>query len=241
MGRQEKIKQQKKEEERLRQEKRSKFKKRIIYYSLMIIIAISAAYGTNYAYQKIKHKETKKMTSYKTGERQYSKAPDMQIDQNKEYFANMETNYGKIKIKLYAKEAPKTANNFIVLVRDKFYDGLIFHRIVNGFMIQGGDPQGSGTGGPGYKFDDELPKDKTYKRGIVAMANSGPNTNGSQFFIMHKDNESLPKNYSIFGEVTEGIETVDKIAIVEVSENSGGEASTPKTKVEIKSVTIEEK
>ncbi len=112
-------------------------------------------------------------------------------------------------------DAPLAASNFVTLTKDGFYNGLIFHRVVPGFVIQGGDPLGNGTGGPGYKFEDE-PVMLPYKKGIVAMANSGPDTNGSQFFIMLEDNESLPPDYTIFGKVISGQEVVDKIAVGDV-------------------------
>ena len=121
------------------------------------------------------------------------------------------TTKGDIVFKLYDDTAPNTVSNFVYLASQGYYDGIIFHRVIDGFMIQGGDPTGTGTGGPGYKFADELNDDHTYTRGTVAMANAGPNTNGSQFFIMHEDNP-LPHNYSIFGEVTEGLDVVDAIA-----------------------------
>ncbi len=121
------------------------------------------------------------------------------------------TTKGDIVFKLYDDTAPKTVSNFVYLASGGYYDGLIFHRVIKGFMIQGGDPTGTGSGGPGYKFADELADKRTYTRGIVAMANAGPNTNGSQFFIMHKD-VPLPHSYSIFGEVTSGMDVVDAIA-----------------------------
>ncbi|MDD3862093.1 MAG: peptidylprolyl isomerase [Candidatus Gracilibacteria bacterium] len=153
-----------------------------------------------------------------------------------ETFAVLNTTEGKIKIKLNTEETPITAENFIKLSTEKFYDNTIFHRVIKGFMIQGGDPKGDGTGGPGYKFDDE-PFTGEYNRGTVAMANSGPNTNGSQFFIMHTS-YPLPKNYVIFGEVVEGLETVDKIAEAKVVRNDMGEESKPVKPVKIKSVDI---
>jgi cyclophilin family peptidyl-prolyl cis-trans isomerase len=133
----------------------------------------------------------------------------------------IETNKGKIVFETYDADAPKTSSNFITLANKGFYNGLIFHRVIKDFMIQGGDPTGTGSGGPGYKFEDELnPNTESYRagytRGTVAMANSGPNTNGSQFFIMHKD-VPLPPNYTIFGKVVSGIEVVDAIANVETS------------------------
>ena len=124
----------------------------------------------------------------------------------------LKTEKGDIVIELYADTAPKTVDNFVTLSEKGFYDGLTFHRREEGFVIQGGDPNGDGTGGPGYKFEDELDDDRTYDRGIVAMANSGPDTNGSQFFIMLSDYD-LPKSYSIFGKVIEGMDVVDEIEI----------------------------
>jgi len=121
------------------------------------------------------------------------------------------TSQGDIVFTLYDDTAPKTVSNFVQLAGGGYYDGLIFHRVIGGFMIQGGDPTGTGSGGPGYKFEDELTDSRTYTRGTVAMANAGPNTNGSQFFIMHAD-VPLPHSYSIFGQVTEGMDEVDAIA-----------------------------
>ncbi len=134
----------------------------------------------------------------------------------------IETDKGNIVLRLFG-DAPLASSNFIYLANKQFYDGLIFHRVIKGFMIQGGDPKGNGTGDPGYKFRDELdPASASYKngyvRGILAMANSGPNTNGSQFFIMHQDNQ-LPHNYTIFGEVISGLDVVDSIANSDVDGN----------------------
>jgi len=128
----------------------------------------------------------------------------------------IETSKGTIVFQTYDADAPKTVANFITLANKGFYNGLIFHRVINGFMIQGGDPTGTGTGGPGYQFADELNPDTVsykagYVRGTVAMANSGPDTNGSQFFIMQKDTP-LPNNYTIFGKVISGLDVVDAIA-----------------------------
>lgn len=167
---------------------------------------------------------------------QYSTPPAMQIDTNKTYVATLDTDKGPIVISLNTKETPITVNNFVFLAREKFYDGTIFHRTIPGFMIQGGDPQGTGMGGPGYRFDDEAFTGE-YKRGVLAMANAGPDTNGSQFFIMHAD-YALPKNYVIFGEVTSGLEAVDAIAAAPTQ--PGGEGSKPVTPVVVKTVTIEE-
>ncbi|MCJ7827957.1 peptidylprolyl isomerase [Patescibacteria group bacterium] len=161
-----------------------------------------------------------------------------QTDSGRQSFALLETTEGLIKIQLHADQTPKTAENFITLDKDGFYNGTVFHRVIEGFMIQGGDPSGDGTGGPGYSFEDE-PFEGEYTRGTVAMANSGPNTNGSQFFIMHQ-NYDLPKNYVIFGHVFEGIETVDKIATAPTSPGAMGENSTPVEPVKMTAVTIVE-
>ena len=120
----------------------------------------------------------------------------------------------EIVFEIFGDEAPKAASNFIALSKDKFYDGLTFHRVEPGFVVQGGDPKGNGTGGPGYQFEDEIVT-RDYNRGIIAMANAGPNTNGSQFFIMLADTP-LPKSYTIFGNVTKGMEAVDKIKVGDV-------------------------
>lgn len=175
--------------------------------------------------------------------KQWSTPPEMKIDQNKTYTATITTSKGAFKAELFAKEAPKTVNNFVFLAREKFYDGVIFHRIIKDFMVQTGDPKGNGTGDPGYKFEDEKVT-RDYKRGTMAMANSGPNTNGSQFFIIHKD-YPLPKQYTIFGMIPEGdsesLKTLDAIAETPVEAGNGGESSKPKEKVTITTVAIEEK
>jgi cyclophilin family peptidyl-prolyl cis-trans isomerase len=143
--------------------------------------------------------------------KQYNTAPDLTIDLNKTYTATLETNHGDIVIELNPVRSPQTVNNFVFLANDGFYDGVIFHRVIDGFMIQGGDPTGTGRGGPGYGFRDEIEGPGSYARGTVAMANSGPNTNGSQFFICHSD-AGLPHSYTIFGQVSSGMEAVDSIA-----------------------------
>lgn len=160
----------------------------------------------------------------------------MEIDKNKTYTATLKTTEGDITIVLNAKQTPITVNNFVTLSKKDFYNNTIFHRVIKGFMIQGGDPTGTGTGGPGYKFADE-PFTGEYTRGTVAMANSGPNTNGSQFFIMH-GNTALKKDYVIFGTVTSGMDTVDKIATAPTL--PGGEASTPVTPAKIISIDVSE-
>jgi len=150
----------------------------------------------------------------------------------------LDTNKGKIVFQTYDADAPKASANFIELANKGFYDGVIFHRVIKGFMIQGGDPTGTGRGGPGYKFEDELNPDTEsakagYTRGTVAMANSGPNTNGSQFFIMHNDYD-LPHDYTIFGKVISGIEVVDAIA-----NSKTGMADRPIEDIVINKVTVE--
>lgn len=155
----------------------------------------------------------------------------------KDYRVTLNTEEGDIVLEL-TKDTPVTTGNFATLAEMGFYDGVIFHRVIDGFMIQGGDPDGTGTGGPGYKFDDE-PFEGEYTRGTVAMANSGPNTNGSQFFIMH-DDYPLQPNYTIFGKVVEGMEVVDKIATAQVETSASGEQSKPKNPVKIISTKVEE-
>lgn len=150
----------------------------------------------------------------------------------------LDTNFGKITFETYGNDAPKTVENFTTLATKGFYDGLIFHRVISGFMIQGGDPNGTGMGGPGYRFEDELNPNTAsykagYKKGVVAMANAGPNTNGSQFFIMLED-YPLPNLYTIFGKVIKGQDVVDKIGKVETDQND-----KPLQKVIINKVTID--
>ncbi len=162
----------------------------------------------------------------------------MKIDPNKTYKATVTTSKGTFTIELFAKDAPKTVNNFVFLAKEGFYNDVVFHRIIQSFMVQTGDPEGTGRGGPGYKFEDELGSKHQYEPGIVAMANSGKNTNGSQFFICTgEDSKSLNTrpNYTIFGKVTEGMETVQAIAATPVEQGS-----EPTEKVVIQSVAITE-
>ena len=170
--------------------------------------------------------------------KKYSKPPDLMIDASGTYTATVLTNQGPLTINLLVEDAPRTVNNFVFLSREGFYENVPFHRVIKGFMIQTGDPTGTGTGGPGYEFGDE-PVNRNYLRGTVAMANAGPNTNGSQFFIMHQDSPHLPKNYTIFGEVVDGFDTLDKIANTPVTSNIRGEQSVPTLELRIKQVTIE--
>ncbi|MGH2691244.1 MAG: peptidylprolyl isomerase [Actinomycetota bacterium] len=165
---------------------------------------------------------------------QFDEAPKMKIDQSAEYTATMATSCGTIELELYAKETPITVNSFVFLARQGFFDGLTFHRVVPGFVIQGGDPTGDGTGGPGYQFENEEVEGLDYDRpGLLAMANSGPDTNGSQFFITTAPAPTLNEGYTLFGEVTEGMDVVTEI-------ESYGEGDGPPSKpVYIEKVTID--
>jgi len=171
--------------------------------------------------------------------KQYATPPAMSLDKNKKYQAIMHTTKGDITIDLFSSEAPKTVNNFVFLSRQGFYDNVKFHRIMKGFMIQSGDPTGTGAGGPGYRFEDE-PVTRKYVAGTIAMANSGANTNGSQFFVMHKD-YGLQPDYTIFGMVSKGMDVVDKIANTPVVRSERGEMSKPTEDVLIKGIDILEK
>ena len=166
--------------------------------------------------------------------KQYSAPPAMQIDLAKDYRATLHTNHGDITLRFFADDAPQTVNSFLFLAGEGFYDGVIFHRVIPGFVIQGGDPTGTGRGGPGYQFRDELEKPRPYSRGTLAMANAGPNTNGSQFFICH-DDVGLPFQYTIFGEVVSGMEAVDAIAALATDGQD-----KPREDAVISSVTITE-
>ena len=174
---------------------------------------------------------------------QFPGVPEMVIDTTKAYFAEIVTNRGTIVVQLYADVAPVTVNNFACLATNDYFDGVIFHRVMRDFMIQSGDPTGTGRGGPGYQFNDELPGDElNYIEGSLAMANSGPNTNGSQFFISSSNNSgTLQKNYTIFGQVVEGQEVVQLISEIPVSMNQQGEQSVPAATITILDITIFEK
>ena len=168
----------------------------------------------------------------------YDAQPTMQIDEGKSYTAVIKTNLGDMTVEFFTDDAPITVNNFISLSKDGYYDNVIFHRVISGFMIQGGDPSGTGHGDygkfPGYEFEDELNNQRPYEKGILAMANRGPNTNGSQFFIMHAD-YPLPYSYTIFGQVVDGFDVIDKIASVETDS-----ADKPTTDVVISTVEVTE-
>ena len=168
--------------------------------------------------------------------KQYAQPQDQKIDANKTYTATIETTEGTITAELYPKIAPQTVNAFVFLAREGFYEGVIFHRVIPGFMIQGGDPTGTGTGGPGYKLKAEF-NDLKHDKGVLSMARTNdPNSAGSQFFVMHGTSPHLDGQYTVFGKVIEGLDVIDKIANVET-----GAADRPVKPVVIKSITIEEK
>jgi cyclophilin family peptidyl-prolyl cis-trans isomerase len=168
--------------------------------------------------------------------RQFPDAPEMGIEPSKRYTATMDTSLGTIVIALDPVAAPKAVNNFVFLARYHYYDGVIFHRIIKGFVCQGGDPTGTGRGGPGYKFGDELPPAGRYEIGSLAMANAGPNTNGSQFFIISgPDGARLPPQYSLFGKVVKGLDVVEAMQNVKT-----GPGDRPVEDLVIHSVTVTE-
>ena len=165
----------------------------------------------------------------------FDAAPPMIIDTAKNYTATMVTSKGTLEIVLDALGAPVTVNSFVFLARWHYYDGIVFHRVIPGFVLQGGDPTGTGAGGPGYRFNDELPKAGRYEVGSLAMANAGPNTNGSQFFVISgPDGVRLPPLYALFGKVVKGLDVVQ--AINDIGSGSG----KPREEVVIESVTITE-
>jgi len=143
---------------------------------------------------------------------QWNKPPEMQIDVEKTFMISMETNRGTIELELYPQHAPKTVNNFVFLCCEGYYDGVKFHRVINNFMVQGGDPTGTGRGDPGYKFEDETAGNPlVHETGVLSMANAGPNTNGSQFFITHSPQSHLNGKHTVFGKVVNGMDVVNAI------------------------------
>jgi peptidyl-prolyl cis-trans isomerase B (cyclophilin B) len=144
--------------------------------------------------------------------KQWNNPPAMQIDPKKVYLATVETDRGDIELELYPEHAPKTVNNFVFLAGEGFYDGVVFHRVIANFVVQGGDPTGTGTGGPGYRFEDEVRGNPLkHETGVISMANAGPNTNGSQFFITHSPQPHLNGRHTVFGKVVEGMDVVNAI------------------------------
>ena len=189
--------------------------KKLIIFSMLLL---SFCGGEAVQDEIVQTTEVTEMTYDKT----YTSTPEMSIDVNSTYTAELETTLGNIVIELFTDTSPITVNNFVNLSNDGYYNDVIFHRVIKGFMIQGGDPSGTGHGDmgkyPGYDFEDELDNPMNYEKGIVAMANRGPNTNGSQFFIMHED-YPLPYQYTIFGKVLSGLDVVDAIGNVQTGEN----------------------
>lgn len=144
--------------------------------------------------------------------KEYSSPPPMAVATDRTYQVSIETGKGTIELELYPEYAPKTVNNFVFLAQEGFYDGVSFHRVISNFMIQGGDPTGSGRGGPGYRFEDEFDGNPLrHERGVISMANAGPGTNGSQFFITHGPQPHLDGRHTVFGKVTKGLDVVDSI------------------------------
>ena len=195
--------------------------KKNIYIFLIISLFVSAC-GSNEVEEITETTiQDNKGESTMSDEKVYSSMPEMSIDQSKSYTAVIQTSMGDLTVEFFSDTAPVTVNNFISLSNDGYYDNIIFHRVISGFMIQGGDPSGTGHGEygkfPGYTFEDELNNQQPYEKGILAMANAGPNTNGSQFFIMHVD-YPLPYQYTIFGKVTDGLDVIDTIASVQTAE-----------------------
>lgn len=168
-----------------------------------------------------------------SGPKQYTAPPKMTIDVNKKYTATIETEKGDIVIELFAKDAPKTVNNFVFLAREGFYNGVTFHRVIPGFMAQGGDPTGMGAGSPGYKFEDEFSQ-RRHGTGALSMANAGPNTNGSQFFITYAPQPGLDGKHTVFGQVTKGMDVLNRITPRDPMKNIGTKGDV------IKQITIKE-
>ena len=240
MGKAQKIKEERKVERKLYRERtiaRKKVIKRGVFGLFLLIFFVGgllwamSLFDQNSASQEVANKEEKKDVI-----RKYDQYPEMTIDQNKIYLAKFVTTAGDFEVELFAKEAPKTVNNFVFLTEAGFYDGLNFHRVIKDFMIQGGDPNGDGSGGPGYQFEDEI-NDRKLVRGVLAMANSGENTNGSQFFIVTKEaTDWLDGKHTAFGQVTTGLETVMNIEKAAVDEND-----KPIDEIKIIKLTIEER
>lgn len=207
----------------------------LIFIPVLIFIVVIVLNDKNFG--GVPYKSSKELVMESRDKSNLS-PPTTRIDVTKDYKATLKTTYGDIEIKINAIDTPVTATNFVYLSKLGFYNNTIFHRVIKGFMIQGGDPKGDGTGGPGYTFKDE-PIEDEYERGVVAMANYGPDTNGSQFFIMHQKVD-LPKSYVIFGKVVKGMDVVDKIANDPVDYSSSKELSKPINPVKIESVEIME-
>jgi len=214
----------------------------------MMLVALSGC-GQDEVSTEIKEEETtttmQKASELEVMDRNgmYGAAPEMTIDPNKKYLARISTSEGDFSLELFADKAPITVNSFVFLAREGYFDGVTFHRILKTFVLQAGDPKGDGTGGPGYQFADELPPTIPYGPGVVAMANAGPGTNGSQFFVCtgaDAANLNQYPNYTVFGKVADGMDIVEKIAAVPVEMSSSGEMSSPVEPVFITKVEIDE-
>ena len=210
--------------------------KKIIFLTLITLISCSNESET--LNESVQLNTNEQEGDVLSNNKVYDSMPEMNIDISKKYTAVIKTSMGDMSIEFFTEDAPLTVNNFVNLSLDGYYDNVIFHRVISGFMIQGGDPSGTGHGEmgkfPGYKFEDELNNQRSYDKGILAMANAGPDTNGSQFFIMHVD-YPLPYQYTIFGFVTEGLDVIDKIASVET-----GDGDKPINDVVIEKIEVKE-
>jgi cyclophilin family peptidyl-prolyl cis-trans isomerase len=219
-----------------------KFRLKYPLYGLILVLVLTLLITACSSSQPSSTSPTT-LTPAASSAKQWSTPPAMQINTSKTYFASVDTSLGTFKIQLYANESPNTVNNFVFLSLQGFYNGVKFHRVIQNFMIQTGDPTATGTGGPGYKFADELPPKHSYDPGIVAMANSGKNTNGSQFFICTGPQavnlNSIP-NYTQFGKVVEGMDVVQKIAAVPVGPGNPNETSRPVNLPVINKIVITE-
>jgi len=183
----------------------------IVTVLVMLVLLLSVLVGCS-PQSGEPNKEETTMSQRSKSQKKWNSPPEMQIDPDKVYVATIETERGSIVLELYPEHAPKTVNNFVFLAREGFYDGLSFHRVIPNFMIQGGDPTGTGASGPGYKFEDEVRDNPlVHGTGVISMANAGPNTNGSQFFITHGPQPHLDGKHTVFGQVVEGQDVVDAV------------------------------
>lgn len=221
-------------------------KRKFVRYSIVMLSILLLAVAAVGCGSKSKNESALQQTTSASGAtaKQWSEMPEMSIDPKKSYTATFHTSKGDFKVELFADEAPTTVNNFVFLAKQKFYDGITFHRIIETFMIQTGDPNGDGSGGPGYHIPDELGSDLKYEVGTVAMARTrAPDSGGSQFFICTGDdaaNLNQTPDYAIFGKVIEGMDTVMAIAKTPVEMSANGELSKPVDKITINSIDIEE-
>nr|WP_127566693.1 MULTISPECIES: peptidylprolyl isomerase [Paenibacillus] len=233
--------------------KRKRIRYSVLMLSLLLLVLAAAGCGSKEKEPKSSQTMNAEQAddlqqgsgSEETGKKQWDKMPEMSIDPSKQYSAVFHTSKGEFTVQLFAEDAPTTVNSFVFLAKNKFYNDITFHRIIETFMIQTGDPTGTGTGGPGYNIPDELGSDHKYDIGTVAMANTGmPDSGGSQFFICTGDvcsNLNSQPNYTIFGQVTDGMDSVMAIAKTPVGPGADGNMSKPLEKVTIDSIDIIEK